>query len=80
MSITTTTQQAEIECTGIDLNQNHHIFNLTILARFPKHMIVQKDKRKLIFNISERSLRRQTTGRLLFIGVQRTSKEERYLT
>jgi hypothetical protein len=77
MSITTKTQQ--IQCTGLDTEGDRCTFYVTILERHLKHLIVQKGQSKLIFNKQERSLRRQTTGKLCYIAVMRTSLKNRYL-
>ncbi len=78
MSIITNTN--EIECTGLDTDGIRQTFTITILERHLKHLIVRKGKKsKLMFNKAERSLRRQTTGRLLYVGVLRTTLNNRFL-
>jgi len=67
-----TTGNKEIRCTGLDLNGNKCSFTILILEKHEKHWIVKKGKRlKLIYNKIERSLRKQTTGELLFIHVRK---------
>ena len=76
MSITT--QQDEIEIQAIDMKQRPQTFTIIILERYPTYLIVKKGSRKLLFNIKERSLKLLTTGRMMYIGVQKTLKD-RYL-